>query len=155
MATICSCDYAWYTLSVQVSPASGMHWARPHKKFTGEPFETFWLAVSESIYGWYINAFLKFLNYDICFIFHRKVISYILQPYDLYKKVFLKFSTSKTVYRLDFSLHGNKETVNLEIFKIWQHFFLVNTPVSPCWSRLVQPQECSRHDFMRNSQVSL
>ena len=49
----------------------------------------------------------------------------------------------------------NGEMVNLESFRIWQHFFLVSTPGTPCWSRLVQPQECTGHDLIRNSQVSL
>ena len=66
MATLFSCDYAWYTLTVKVSPAPGMHWARPHKKFTGEPFETFWFAVSDLNYQWYTIGFLEFLNYKIC-----------------------------------------------------------------------------------------
>ena len=62
MAILFSDDYAWYTLMVKVSPASGMHWARPHKKFTDEPFETFWLAVSESNCQWYIIGFFGVLE---------------------------------------------------------------------------------------------
>ena len=66
MATLFSCEYAWYTLSVKVSPASGMHWAQPHKKFTVEPFETFWFALSDSHYQLYTIGCFEFLNYKIC-----------------------------------------------------------------------------------------
>ena len=38
---------------------------------------------------------------------------------------------SKTLFRLDFDLVVNAEMVNLESFKIWQHFFL--------WVRLGHP----------------
>ena len=67
----------------------------------------------------------------------------------------MKFLISKTLFKVDFNLDDNGEMVNLESFKLWQHFFLVSTPGTPCFSRLVQPQECIGHDLTRNSQVSL
>ena len=79
MATLFSCEYAWDTLLVQVSPASGMHWARPHKKFTGDPFETFWLAVlSQTISGIQLGPWssrvIRFVT-----VFHLKGIIYFFQ----------------------------------------------------------------------------
>ena len=68
---------------------------------------------------------------------------------------YLNFIISKTLFGLDFNLDVNGEIVNLESFKICQHFFLVNTLGTPCRSRLVQPQECTGQDLIRNSQVSL
>ena len=152
MATLFSCEYAFFTLLVQVSPASGMHQARPHKKFTGEPFETFWLAVSESNYQWYTIGFLEFLNRKISYSFSSRNNDAFSSTV---RYTYLNFIISKTLFGLDFNLDVNGEIVNLESFKIWQHFFLVITPGTPCRSRLVQPQECTGHDLIRNSQVSL
>ena len=70
--------------------------------------------------------FLDFLNHKICYIFCRYVVMHFFSP-----KIYLKFLISKTLFRLDFNLDDNGEMVNLESFKIWQHFFLVTTPGTP------------------------
>ena len=69
---------------------------------------------------------LEFLNCMNCFIFCQKVIIHLFSP-----KIYLKFLISKSLFRLDFDLVVNAEMVNLESFKIWQHFFLVTTPGTP------------------------
>ena len=45
MAALCSCEYILYTLLVKMRLATGLDWVRPHKKFTGEPFETFLFSI--------------------------------------------------------------------------------------------------------------